>query len=291
MCKRNLLSVFFCAVVAALSVQLNALAQGASGGKQMKNEEVYFGVAVRLNALNDSPVSAIVPELDGVIEVTNVTMRADGKAEATVKERTPSSAAYTNKSTRLIFAPPAAGDKNQRWIWEQFEENRKFYPVDKLFPYAKDELGKRKQATVATWNAFLGAVNKQGEAASKALETAMAILKAEPQPLANVKSARAALAEAMKENKTEDIISAYRDLGQQTEAITTLGDTYTDLKANDAYLRLIDEFKNSINVTNAARKNYAQSVAAYNEAILRLPFALVAYGLEFHRIEANISEE
>jgi LemA protein len=286
--KRNLLSVFFFAVVIALSVQLNALAQG---GKQMKNEEVYFGVAVRLNALNDSPVSAIVPELDGVIEVTNVTMRADGKAEATVKERTPSSAAYTNKSTRLIFAPPAAGDRNQRWIWEQFEENRKFYPVDKLFPYAKDELGKRKQATVATWNAFLGAVNKQGEAASKALETAMAILKAEPQPLANVKSARAALAEAMKENKTEDILNACRELGQQTEAITTLGDTYTDLKANDAYLRLIDEFKNSINVTNAARKNYAQSVAAYNEAILRLPFALVAYGLEFHRIEANISEE
>jgi LemA protein len=246
---------------------------------------------VRLNALNDSPVSAIVPELDGVIEVTNVTMRADGRAEATVRERTPSSAAYTNKSTRLIFAPPAPGDKNQRWIWQEFEENRKFYPVDKLFPYAKDELGKRKQVTVATWNAFLAAINKQGEAASKALETAMAVLKAEPPPLAAVKSARAALAEAMKENKTEEIINAYRELNQQTEPITTLGDTYTDLKANDAYLRLIDEFKNSINATNVARKNYAQSVAAYNEAILRLPFALVAYGLEFHKIEANISEE
>lgn len=286
--KRNLLSVFFFAVIIALSVQLDALAQGS---KQMKNEEVYFGVAVRLNALNDSPVSAIVPELDGVIEVTSVTMRADGRAEATVKERTPSSAAYTNKSTRLIFAPPASDDKKQRWIWQEFEENRKFYPVDKLFPYAKDELGKRKLVTVATWSAFLGAVNKQGESASKALETAMAILKAEPQPLANVKSARAALAEAMKENKTEEILNAYRELGQQTEAITTLGDTYTDLKANDAYLRLIEEFKNSINVTNAARKAYAQSVAAYNEALLRLPFALVAYGLEFHKIEVNISEE
>jgi hypothetical protein len=31
------------------------------------------------------------------------------------------------------------------------------------------------------------------------------------------------------------------------------------LKANDAYLRLIDEFKNSINATNAARKNYLQT--------------------------------
>ncbi|MGE0131255.1 MAG: LemA family protein [Blastocatellales bacterium] len=289
--KRNMLSIFFFAVVIVSSIQLNALAQGATGGKQMNKEEVYFGIAVRLNALNDSPVSAIVPELDGVIEVTNVTMRADGKAEATVKERTPSSAAYTNKSTRLILAPPAPGDKKQRWIWEQFEENRRFYAVDKLFPYAKDELGKRKQITVATWAAFLGAVNKQGEAASKALETAKAVLKAEPPPMAGVKATRAVLAEAMKENRIEDIINAYRELNQQTEPVTTLGDTYTDLKANDAYLRLIDEFKNSVNVTNAARKAYVQSVASYNEAILRLPFALVAYGLEFHKIEANISEE
>ena len=30
-------------------------------------------------------------------------------------------------------------------------------------------------------------------------------------------------------------------LNQQTELVTTLGDTYTDLKANDKYLRLIDE--------------------------------------------------
>ncbi|MCG3162370.1 MAG: hypothetical protein JMDDDDMK_03620 [Acidobacteria bacterium] len=289
--KRNLLSIFFLVFVAASFVQLDAMAQADGGGKRMKNEEVYFGVAVRLNAINDSPVSAIVPELDGVIEVTNVTMRPDGKAEATVKERAPSSAAYTNKSTRLIFSPPAPGDRNQRWIWEQFEENRKFYSVDKLFPYAKDELGKRKQLTVAGWNAFLGAINKQGEAASKALETAMAILKTAPAPLTGVKSARTALAEAMKENQTEDILNAYRELNQQTEAITTLGDTYTDLKANDAYLRLIEEFKNSVNVTNAARKGYAQSVAAYNESLLRLPFGLVAYGLQFHKIEANISEE
>lgn len=289
--KRNLLSIFFFAVIIALSIQLSALAQGAPGAKQMKNEEVYFSVAVRLNALNDSPVSAIVPELDGVIEVTNVTMRPDGKAEATVRERAPSSAAYTNKSTRLLFAPPAPGDKNQRWIWQEFEENRKFYPVDKLFPYAKDELGKRKQLTVSSWNAFLGAINKQGEAASKSLETAMAILKSEPQPLPLVKAARAALAEAMKENKTEEILDAYRDLNQQTEVITTFADTYTDLKANDAYLRLIEEFKNSVNVTNAARRAYTQAVAAYNESLLRLPFTLVAYGLEFHKIEANIPED
>jgi len=292
--KRNLLSIFFFAIVVASSIQIgriSALAQTDSGGRQMKKDELYFSIGRRLNALNESPVSAIVNELDAVIEITGLKMLPDGKAEVTVKERAPSSAAYTNKSIRLIFAPPAAGDTKEQWKWEQFEDNRKFYPVDKLFPYAQTELGKRKQTTVTGWTAFIGAINKQGEAASKALETAKAILKNDPPPMAGVKAARTSLAEAMKESKTEDILNAYRDLNQQTEPITTLGDTYTDLKANDAYLRLLEEFKNSINATNAARKNYVQTVAAYNEAILRLPFGLVAYGLEFHKIEANISED
>src|SRR5262245_5911429 len=289
--KQNLLSIFFFAIVIASFVRIGALAQAGSGGKQMNKDELYFSIGRRINALNDSPVSAIVSELDTVIEVANLTMRPDGKAEVTVKEREASSAAYTNKSIRLLFTPPPEGDKDEKWTWEQFEDNRKFYAVDKLFPYAQGELGKRKQTTTAAWTAFIGAINKQGEAANKVLETAKAILKADPAPLAAVKSARAALTEAMKENTTDDALNAYRELNQQTEPITTLGDAQTDLKANDAYLRLIDEFKNSINATNAARKNYLQTVSAYNEAILRLPFSLVAYGLQFHKIEASISED
>jgi hypothetical protein len=291
--KRNLPSIFFFVVAAALSTwigQIGALAQTGSGGKEMKKDELYLSVARRLNALNESPSSSIANELDTVIEVTSLTMRPDGKAEATVKERAPSDAAQAGKSIRLVFAPPAAGDKEEKWTWEQFENNRRLYPVDKLFPYAKDELGKRKQATIAGWSAFVAAINKQVEAAVKAMETAKAVLKVEPPPLAGVKATRNALAEAAKENRTETILNAYREFNQQTQLVATLGDTYTDLKANDAYLRLIDEFTKSIEATNAARNNYLQAVAAYNEAILRLPFSLVAYGLEFHKIEANISE-
>ena len=291
--KRNLPSIFFFAFAAALSTwigQIGALAQTGPGGKEMKKDELYLSVARRLNALNESPSSAIANELDTVIEVTSLTMRPDGKAEVTVKERAPSDAAQAGKSIRLVFAPPVAGDKEEKWTWEQFENNRRLYPVDKLFPYAKDELGKRKQATLAGWSAFVTAINKQVEAAAKAMETAKAVLKVEPPPLAVVKATRNALAEAAKENKTENILNVYRELNQQTELVATLGDTYSDLKANDAYLRLVDEFTKSVEATNAARKTYLQTVAAYNEAILRLPFSLVAYGLEFHKIEANISE-
>jgi hypothetical protein len=275
-----------------LTVRIGALAQAGSGGKQMKKEEIYFSIERRLNALNPSlGAGGVAGELDTMIEVISLTMRPDGKAEVTVKERPLSDAAQAGKSIRLVFAPPAAGDKDEKWTWETFEDNRKFYPVDKLFPYAKDELGKRKQATAASWNEFIAAINKQGEAAIKTLETAKVVLKADPAPLAGVKAVRNTLAEAMKGNNTEGILNAYRELNQQVEPVATLGDTYTDLKANDAYLRLVDEFKKSVEVTNAARKNYLLRVAAYNEAILRLPFSLVATGLEFQKIEANISED
>lgn len=286
MVTRNLFAAVFLSAITAVFGLAQTAAPGA--GKQMKKDEVYFSLARKINAVTESTVSALVAELDGVIEVASIVVGTDGKAMVTVKERTPSSAAYTNKSTRLIFTPPATGDQ---WTWEQFEENRKFYPVDKLFPYAKDELNKRRLMTNAKWSTFITAANKQGEAGAKALDTARAILKADPPPAAPLAAARAAMTEAAKENKIEEMLNAYRDIQQQAEPILTLGDSYSDLKANDAYLRLIEEFKNAVNVTKAARKEYAQSVAAYNESLLRLPFALVAYGLQFTKIEANIGDE
>ncbi|HEY6399757.1 MAG TPA: LemA family protein [Blastocatellia bacterium] len=287
--KRNLSAIFSFVVVSALFIwigQIAALAQ--TDAKQMKKDELYLSIARRLNAVNETPSSAIANELDTVIEVTKLATLPDGKAEATVKERRPSD---DGKSIRLIFAPPAAGDAEEKWTWEQFENNRRLYPVEKLFPYTKGELGKHKQATAVGWTAFISAISKQSEFAIRALETAKAVLKADPAPLAGVKGVRQALADAMKEKNTDAIIGAYRELNQQTEPIITLGDTHTDLKANDAYLRLADEFKKSVEATAMARKNYIDAVAAYNEAILRLPFSLVAYGLEFNKIEAIISED
>jgi len=256
--------------------------------KQIKRDEVFFSIARLINSQNESPVSAISAEVDGVIEITAINYRPDGKAEVTVKERTPSSAAFTNRSTRLLFAPPATGEK---WTWVEFEEGRRFYPVERLFPFVQSELNKRKQATVTSWNAFLASITKQGEAATKLLETARAVVKADLVLAQPVLSARNALAEAVKENKYEETITAYNDLSAQTDPINALGDTYGDLKANDAYLRLSEEFKNAVNATNAARKNYVQSVDAYNESLVRVPFAFLAYGLQFTRIEAKVTSE
>ena len=260
----------------------------APAPKQITKDEVYFSIGRRINSVSESPVSAVVAEVDGVIEVTSIVAEPDGKAVVTVKERAPSSAAYTNKSTRLRFAPPPSGNQ---WTWIEFEENRKFYPVDKLFPYTKDELGKRRQLALTKWQAFVATIGKQGEAAGKALETARAVTKADLPPVSALMNIKGNLNQAVKDSDKDGLIGVYHELTQLSEQILALGDTYSDLKANDAYLRLIDDYKANITATNAARKDYVQTVLSYNESLLRLPFCLVAYGLQFTKIEPNISAE
>jgi LemA protein len=286
--RHTSLSFFAPTLVTVLMASHMSLQAQTAAAKQISKDEVYFSIARQTNSITESPVSAIVAEVDGVIEVVEIKGEADGKSLVTVKERTPSSAAYTNKSTRLKFAPPSSGSQ---WTWVEFEENRKFYPVEKIFPYVKDELGKRRKLIDTKWSVLLASINKQGESANKVLETAKSVIKADPPPLATLTNARNNLNQAVKDNAKEGIIDAYRELAQQSEPINALGETYPDLKANDAYLRLLEEYKNSINMTAAARKDYVQTVEAYNETLLRLPFALVAYGLHFSKIESNISAE
>ena len=277
-------SVFVFIFVAVLMAGESTVKGQAPAAKAMNKDEVFFSIAGRIHTVSESPVSALVSEIDGVIEITGITTETDGKALVTVKERTASSAP---KSIRLKFAPPANG---QKWVWTEFEENRRFYPVERLFPYTKDELGKRNQLAASKWGAVVASIDKQAESAAKVLDTAKAVLKTDPPMLVAFTNSRNALKQAIKDNDKDGIVNAYRELSGHTEPILSLADTYNDLKANDAYLRLLEEYKNWIKVSNTARKEYVQSVDAYNETLLRLPFALVAYGLQFTKLEASITE-
>ncbi|MBO0723209.1 MAG: LemA family protein [Blastocatellia bacterium] len=254
--------------------------------KPMIKDEVYTSIARRLNAASESPVTAIVAEVDTVIEVTEVAMEKDGKATATVKERTENGDA--GKSMRLKFAPPASGEQ---WTWVEFEDKGRFYAVEKLFPYVKDELGKRRQETDARWTALISSINKQGEAANKMLETAKSIIKSDPPPLEPLKNSRNALAQAIKDKEKDTIVSSCLEILQQSEAISSLGDSYSELKANDAYLRLFEEYKKTIEASQTARKDYVQSIVSYNDSLVHLPFSLAAYGFQFTKIEPNIAAE
>jgi LemA protein len=259
-------------------------------GAPFIKDEVYFSIARKLQERSDSPVSAIVAALGDVIEVTSVTPGADGKVTAVVKEITPSTARATNRSIKVVFARDATKDK---WVWEQFEDNRRLYEVDKLFPYAKERLEKSKQAAEKLWANLIGNMNRVGEAAMKVVETATAVMKKEPLPAASIATARTAVAEATKKAETEPegVGSSHRDLERAVEPILTMADNFPELKTNDAYLRLLEEMKAVQNSVKVTRKAYLDAIDVYNDDIKRLPFALVAYGMEFTKLEAKIQPE
>lgn len=253
--------------------------------KPPTRDEVYFSIARRVNQQSESPASGIVNALDEVIEVGAITLTSDGKATAIVKEKAPSTSSVQNKSARLIFA--RVSDK---WEWEQFEDNRRFYPIDKLFPYTKEQIEKSRQLTSARWAVFVDNMSKPGDAAFRALETAKAVLQAEPPPLAALSAARNGFAAARAKNEDDAILAANRDLVHAVEPVLTLSDNYEALKTNDAYLRLIEELKATQTNLIASRKEYLATVNQYNDSIQRLPFALVAFGLGFTKLEPKIDD-
>lgn len=261
----------------------------ASNAKPPSKDEVYFSIARRINAQNNATVSGVVGALGGLIEIKEIVMGADGKATVTVQERAASNASHTQQSIRVMLAPPVAGDKDNKWTWEQFEQGRRFYAAEKLFSYTTGELNGKKQNINAKWAAYAGAVGRQLESGIKAMETAKAVMKTDPGPLSALTSIRSNMAEAIKNNDQDALASIGRDVAGQLDNITTLADNFEPLKANDAYLRLLEEFKAANNATTAMRRDYVETVKVYNETLERLPFALVAYGLEYQRIEPKLT--
>jgi LemA protein len=256
------------------------------GQPKLKSDDVYFVIARHLVAQSESPVTGIVSALDEVIEVGEIKVSdTDGKATVTIKERV-TNRPHLNQTIQVVLAP--AGND---WKWETFENDRRPYPVERLFPYAKDEIGRRKQAAVTRWSAVLEAMTKQADAAFKLLETAKAIIKSDPAPMGAVTTARTALAEARKSGDLDAIRNAHKQVAEAVEPVAGLADNFPDLKANDAYLRLQEEFTSAQKGIEATRKSYLEAVTAYNEILQRLPFALVAYGLGFTKLEPQIEAE
>ncbi|MFN0125015.1 MAG: LemA family protein [Blastocatellia bacterium] len=275
--------------ILAVAPALSARAQGTP--KPLDRDETWFALARRNVEVNESPMSNVVGVLDEIVEVGEITPPdATGKVTVTLREKAPASASHQQKSIRVTFVP--AG---KQWRWDAFEDRAKFYPVDRLFPYAKGEILKSRTAADNAWKQLTDAMSKQGEAAWKVLDTTKTLIKAEPLPMGPVKSARESLTAALtRANETGDfeiVRGADRELITAIEPVPMLGDRHAELKANDAYLRLQEELTGAKNNLAAARKNYYAALATYNEVLRRVPFGLVAYGLGFVRLEPRVSEE
>lgn len=280
--RKSRLTLVCSAVVLACAL---AAAQTQS---PMTRDQVFRALAEKVVTQSESPVTDVMSAIDEAVEVGEVSAPdANGKVTVKIKERAPAGAIAVNREIKLLFAP--AGEK--KWNWESFENDRKMYPVERLFPYAKGELTARRKMTQDAWNRILDAMAKQAEAAVKLLDTAKAVIKQDPAPLAPLTQARAALAKARESGDVDAIKAAHREVVQAIEPIAALPDAHQDLKANDAYLRLSEELGKAKEGVAKAREDYVNSVKAYNDTLQRNPFALAAHGLGFQKMEPLIEAE
>ncbi len=278
--KLNLtLAIFF---FAALTTHAQAPA------KKMTRDDVFRAIAAQVITHSESPVTSIIGALDEVIEVGEITVSPnDGKFSALVKEKAPATTKSVNREIPLIFTL----QPDNTWKWEQFKNDSKLYPIEKLFPYAKDFLTQGRNGVDVSWKKYLDALTAEGEAAFKALDTAKAVIKKDPEPLAAVKTARESLKKARESNDVDALKTAYKDLTQAVEPIAKLTDEFPDLKANDAYLRLNEGLEATKKQVKASREAYLNSVNLYNDRILRLPFTLTAFGFGFTKLEPQVDLE
>jgi LemA protein len=256
--------------------------------KKMTKDDVLRSIAMQVLTQSESPATSIIGALDEVIEVGEITLSPkDGKWQALVKEKAPSSASSVNQTIPLVFAAQPDGT----FQWEQFKNGAKFYPIDKLYPYAKDYLVRSRDGAGAGWKKYLAALTAQGEAAFKVLDTAKAIIKKDPEPLAAINTARESLKKAIESGDVDELKAAYKELTQAVEPIAKLTDEFPDLKTNDAYVRQAEAYEAAKKNLQAAREAYLNGVNQYNDRILRLPFTLVAFGFGFTKMEPQIDVE
>lgn len=256
--------------------------------KKMTRDDVFRAIADQVLTQSESPATSIIGALDEVIEVGEITLSPkDGKCQAIVKEKTPSTSASVNREIPLVFAAQPDGT----WKWEQFKNDTKFYPLEKLYPYAKDYLTRSRDGVGTTWKKYLAAMTAQGEAAFKALDTAKAILKKDPEPLAAVNAAREAVKKALESSDLDAIKAAQKELDQATEPISKLTDEFPDLKTNDVYVRQAEAVETAKKQLKAARNEYLNGIKQYNDRIVRLPFTLVAFGFGFTKMEPQVDVE
>ncbi len=274
------------AIFTLIVASFAALAQAPA--KKITTDEVFHALATQVITQSESPLTNIKGALDEVMEVGESAINPkDGKTIVTIKEKAESNSLAQNKAIQLVFAL----QPDNSWKWEQFKNDSKFYPVEKLFPYAKDELGRRRGAVDMVWKQFLQAMQVEGEAAFKLLDTVKAIIKKEPEALAGVNAAREAIKKAVESGDADAIKSALKDLNTAVEPMTKLMDDFPDLKGNDAFLRLNEGFENTKKNLVATKKNYFAGIEIFNDKIQRLPFALTAFGFGFVKLQPQLDVE
>lgn len=109
----------------------------------------------------------------------------------------------------------------------------------------------------------------------------------EEQTLVNVTEARAKAtsitiqANDLNEENLQKYQQAQNDLSSALKSLLAVSEAYPDLKANENFMNLQTQLEGTENRITIARRNYTESVLAYNTAIKKFPTNIYAGWFDF----------
>lgn len=103
--------------------------------------------------------------------------------------------------------------------------------------------------------------------------------------------ARNTFAEASKSGDIKGMQEADKLLGQSSIKLMALSEQYPDLKANESFLKLMDQLPSIEEKVAYSRKFYNEAVNTYNKAIQLFPSSIIAGMFNFTRKEFYEADE
>ena len=100
--------------------------------------------------------------------------------------------------------------------------------------------------------------------------------KHEQKVFTDIANARARIGGALQSNDPKEAAAASSEMSGALSRLLVIAENYPQLKANEQYIRLMDELSGTENRISVARMDYNESVKEYNAYIRRFPTNLTA---------------
>lgn len=266
----------------------NAQTQNKVPVRVIEKNDVYLSIASALAIGSEVSPSMIATGVGAFIDIKEITSAPDGNSVVTVIETAASSELGDHKTVRLKFAPPKPNpnpDVEKIWIWKEFEHHSKFYPVEKLLPFATEHIELYKKSVQMKWDAITALLIKHGESGAKILMSAKVIMKAEPELQKEYMDGVAEVAKAIESKDKTNILAAYSNLEEYEDSLLDLVESNAELKGNEELGRVVEEYKRTKEAVSTSKDEYVKTIDVYNDVLVRLPYGFITVSKQYMSIE------
>jgi LemA protein len=127
------------------------------------------------------------------------------------------------------------------------------------------------QSVAQSWGEIQNQLQRRNDLVPNLIETVKGYAKHEKTIFTEVAEARTKLAGALSGSNVNDKIEAAQGLNSALGRLIAIAENYPQLKANETFVRLMDELSGTENRIAVARMRYNESVQSYNNKVKTVP--------------------